>query len=593
MAGTRGAVKHAQAQNYFAAARRAAVRHSAEALCVCLLLLMSANLLTAIRRKGITADEFYHIPAGYYHLTAGDFQINTEHPPLVKMLAAVPLLLVRPEAPRPQYPAAAEPRRRTEETLALFWRANTARFETVSFWARAPMILITLALGGLVFVYARRLFGRRAALFAVALYSFEPTVLAHGRVIQTDVPAALSYLLFFFTLHGYARSPTLRRALGLGAACGLALVTKFSLVVVAPVFAASAIVMISVAPRRGWGRPRIALQAGAAAVVTLLVVNATYYFQGRTLLEGDLSYIASHTPSVSSGLVSGMRALSKVVPGPFLFGLYQVAIHNRNGHLASVLGRYGYQGWWYYFPVAFALKTTVPFLLTSVAAAGWALRRLFRGREWCLLALLAPIAIYSLPAMTGRINIGVRHLLPVFPFLFILSGALLDRLLRAARGRRPAIITVTLLLCWAGFEAARAYPHYIPYMNQLAWRRPHWYYLTDSNVEWGDDVRELALYLRARGETEVRAALLDGITFNDHSVEYVRTLDHYGVKYVNLISAGDAQPETRYVAVGASYLNGALLLAVPPRQRLRVLEYRRRTPEAVFGNSIYLYRVRQ
>ena len=130
-------------------------------------------------------------------------------------------------------------------------------------------------------------------------------------------------------------------------------------------------------------------------------------------------------------------------------------------------------------------------------------------------------------------------------------------------------------------------------MNQLAWRRPHWYYLTDSNVEWGDDARELALYLRARGETRVTAALLDGANFNEHSVPFVQTLDHYGVEYVNLVSADAGAPGTRYVAVGASYLNGALLLAVPVPQRLKVIEYRRRTPEAVFGNSIYLYRVRE
>ncbi len=572
-------------QKFPAAARRA------EALCVCLLLLMAANLFAVVSRKGLTADEFYHIPAGYYHLTAGDFHLNSEHPPLFKMFAALPLLLVRPVAPTPNYAAASEPRKRTEETLALFWRANTARFETVAFWPRVPMVLLTLALGWLVFVYARQLFGARAALFAVALYSFEPTVLAHGRVIQTDVPAAFSYLLFFYALHAYALKPSTRRALGLGAATGLALVTKFSLVVVAPVFAFSVAALVVIAPRRGWRRGRVALQAGTAAFVALLVVNAVYYFQGRTLLEGDLAYVARHTPASADEVVAAMRALSALVPTNYLFGVYQVAIHNRDGHLASVFGRYGQQGWWLYFPVAFALKTTLPFLLTAAAALVWAARRLFKKREWRMLAVLAPFALYALLAMSSRINIGVRHFLPVFPFLFILSGALLDRLLRASRGRRGLLTLVVVLMCWVGFEVARAFPHYVPYMNQLAWRRPHWYYLTDSNVEWGDDARALALYLRERGETRVRAALLDGVNFNDHSVEYARTLDHYGVEYVNLVSAVETQPETRYVAVGASYLNGALLLAVPVPQRLKVLEYRRRTPEAVFGNSVYLYRV--
>jgi hypothetical protein len=565
----------------------------AEAACVCLLVLMGANLLSVVWRKGLTADEFYHVPAGYYHLTQGEFRVNAEHPPLVKMLAALPLLFVGVEAPAPRYEPSAEPNQRTEETLALFWRANTARFERVAFWSRVPAVLITLALGWLVFVYARSLFGGRAALLAVLLYCFEPTVLAHGRVVQTDVPAALSYLLFFYALHSYWRGATTRRALRLGGAAGLALATKFSLVIVAPVLASALVVLFVLAPRRGWRRSRVASQAGAAVLVALLVVNAVYYFQSPPPLAGDLAYVARQTPGAAGGLEACARVLSKVVPSQFLLGLYQVAVHNRNGHLASVLGRYGYEGWVLYFPAAFALKTTLPFLLTSLAALAWAARRLYRGRERRVLLLLGPALLYTLFAMSSRINIGVRHLLPVYPFLFILGGALLERMLGS--GQRRRVLAAVALLCWVVFEAARAYPHYVPYMNQLAWRRPHWYYLTDSNVEWGDDVRELALYLRARGETRVTAALLDGASFNEKSIPYVRTLDHYGVEQVNLVSADEADtapPETRYVAVGASYLNGAFLLAVPVPQRLKVLEYRRRAPEAVFGNSVYLYRMK-
>ncbi|HEX8290433.1 MAG TPA: hypothetical protein VF570_01680, partial [Pyrinomonadaceae bacterium] len=289
-------------------------------------------------------------------------------------------------------------------------------------------------------------------------------------------------------------------------------------------------------------------------------------------------------------LSAGYRALQTVFPADFISGIGWQLAHAHNGHSAGLLGRQSVRGWWYYFPVAFALKTTLPFLLVTLAALAWAARRLYRGRELRMLLLLAPAALYALLAMSSRINIGVRHLLPAFPFLFILGGALLDRLLSSGRGRR--VFVAAALACWVVVEAARAYPHYVPYMNQLAWRRPHWYYLTDSNVEWGDDVRDLALYLRARGETRVTAALLDGVSFNEHGLPYARTLDHYGVEQVNLVSADVRPPETRYVAVGASYLNGAPLLAVPVPQRLKVIEYRGRTPEAVFGNSVYLYRVK-
>ncbi len=152
--------------------------HRAEVVCACLLLLMAINLLAAISRKSITNDEIVHIPAGYYHLVAGDFQLNNEHPPLVKMWAALPLLFIQPEEP----PAVNTPHEsfmeRTWGFHERFWQANRARFSTITFWTRAMMVPMTLALGALIFIYARKLFGETAALFAVALYVLEPTMLA-------------------------------------------------------------------------------------------------------------------------------------------------------------------------------------------------------------------------------------------------------------------------------------------------------------------------------------------------------------------------------------------------------------------------------
>jgi hypothetical protein len=148
------------------------------------------------------------------------------------------------------------------------------------------------------------------------------------------------------------------------------------------------------------------------------------------------------------------------------------------------------------------------------------------------------------------------------------------------------------VLAWVGVEAVRAYPDHTSYMNQLAWRHPKWHYLSDSNVEWGDDVRGLAEYLRARGETRVRAATLGGYA----------TLRLYGVESVDLISPTDAPlAETRYSAIGASFLNGSTVPAREIRGRRLTDEervnffdsYRRREPEAVFGGSIYLFRERE
>lgn len=575
----------------FAAAKRLVVARRAEVVCAALLVVMAVNLIAAISRKSITNDEIVHIPAGYYHLVAGEFQLNNEHPPLVKMWAALPLLFIQPDEPTPPKTVDENFMERTWGFHQRFWQTNRARFEAVTFWPRAMMASLTLLLGALIFACARRLFGDGAALFAVALYTLEPTLLAHGRVVHTDVPAALAYLSTFFALYLYTDAPTTRRAIRLGVVGGLALVTKFSMVVLVPVLGVAFLFLASRARRRGEGWKVTALHAALAALAALVIINAVYYFQRPPLEASDLRWVELKSPALAGTITSGIGAFRAVVPTYYLFGVYNVAVHNHYGHAASLLGMHSDLGWWYYFPVAFALKTTLPFLLLAVASLAWAVWRLAARRDARFVFLVVPFAVYAALSMKGHINIGVRHFLPAYPFLFVAGGALLAQLLRVARLKAAVIALVVVLFGWMGLEAARAYPDYTPYMNQLASSQPHWYYLSDSNVEWGDDVGDLAAYLKARGETRVRAALSSGWS----------TLTQYGVEHVDLISTPpDKMPETGYVAVGASFLNGS---TVPGDENVTgrrssermnfFARYRDRKPEAVFGGSIYLYRERE
>ena len=572
-----------------AGGRRALARHKSETLGACLLVLMAANLLSVISRKTITNDEVVHIPAGYYHLVAGDFHFNNEHPPLIKMWAALPLLFIQPEEPPAPADAPDNNIARTWDFHARFWPANRAHYETITFWTRVMMLALALALGVLIFVFTRKLFDARAALFALALYTLEPTVLAHGRIVHTDAPAALAYLLFFYTLYRYRHEPTWRRALVVGAACGAALITKFSMIVLAPLLLAVALAgVVWLAPRGALSRARVGVHACTALGVVLLIVNAAYYFQSPPLAASEIETVRLKSAPVFEELMTGFGVFSKLVPTYFLYGLYNVVIHNHYGHAASLLGMYRDDGWWYYFPVAFALKTSIPFLLVSLAALGWSVWRLLMKRDGRFLFLVVPLGIYTAISFASHINIGIRHFLPVFPFLFIMSGALLDRLLRRQRMRRAALAIVVVVVGWAGVEAARGYPDYVPYMNQFASARPHWYYLSDSNVEWGDDVPALAAYLHARGETSVRAALAGGWA----------TLRFYDIEYLDLFATAPEQlPAPRYVAIGASFLNGSTVPGEENQPGRTFKErtnffarYRERTPEAIFGKSIYLFR---
>jgi len=566
------------------ALRQTATKYAPHLISATLLLVMGVNFLTVIARKSITIDETLAIPSGYYYLKTGAFNIDSDHPPFPLLLSGLPLLFLSLETPKLDDVRDQPSDRQTLIAGERFWSLNQSHFQSIFFWARVPMILLTLLLGVIIFVFTRRLFNARAAVLAVALFSLEPTVLAHGRVVK-DIHVAFGYALFFLALYVYGSAPTWKRAVSLGVACGVALVVKYSMLILIPVLLLAGVVVL-LRTNRG-RRQQIVLQVAISFVVALVVVNAAYFFRHQPLLTPDLAQLEHSNPAHSNTMLRLLPKLSNVVPPYFLFGAFFTFIHNDLGHPGFLLGEYSDHGWRYYFPVAFALKTTIPFLVLTCLSFGWAVWCAWRGDKRYLVILI-PIVIYGGSAMFADINIGIRHLLPLFPFLFMLAGVLIDHWL-GIRRNRIALMAVVLIFVFCIEESVRAYPNYIPYMNQLASTRPHWMLLSDSNIEWGDDNGPLAEYLKAKGETSVRAACLGGPV----------VLPLYGVKYVDLFSPPEVKLEdTRYVAIGASFLNGSTVPGwgagsgreTPEQRHNYFASYRDRIPEAVFGGTIYLFR---
>lgn len=578
------------ARRVFAATRSWVRAHLAELACAALLAAMSLQMFAVISRKSITVDEIVMIPSAYYHLAAGNFQLVNEHPPLAKIIAGVPTLFVQPNEVKPEQ-IVGEPGSNAEKWsyAERFWENNPDIFESLSYWPRVPAIILTVLLGLLIFKIARELFGPLAAVLAVALFSLEPTVLAHGRVVQTDIPATLGYLLLFFTMYRYAKNQSLKNAAWVGAGAGVALLAKFSMLLAGPVVAVFFGWMFWRA-KKGSSRREIFIHLGLCTIVAILVINAGYLFQHRAVVAPDVQWIRESFPRVSGTVTLLISLVSHILPADFVLGILRQVRHNSEGHPAGFLGMYSRFGWWYYFPVAFALKTTLPFLLLSIASLAWAIYRWVKDREARFLWMLAPFLVYTAYVLGSRIDIGVRYYLPAYPSLFILGGAFLARALRSLKLRRAGLLAAVALLAWIGVEAVRAYPNHISYLNQLASARPHWWYLSDSNVEWGDDARGVGVYLRDRGETRVRSQFLGDFIM----------LHHYGVQPLTLANAEGKEPEhTRYVAIGASFLNGSTVPEALKIQGRWATEtelqnffdaYRRRTPEAIIGGSIYLYR---
>jgi 4-amino-4-deoxy-L-arabinose transferase-like glycosyltransferase len=549
-------------------------------ICVAALVVMTLNNVLAIEKTSITTDEIIHIAAGYYSLTAAEYRMNAEHPPVAKMVAAIPLLFLLPNDRGPE-DGPWNFSVRGAYFYNRFWALNRAAFQSIWFWSRIAMLTFMVALGSLLFWATRRWFGATAAVFAVLIYSVEPTILGHSKVVHTDIPAAFVYLLFFVALYAYAARPGLGKAALLGLATGIALVTKFSMVVLLPLLAVYFLFQLWSEPGRS--RP-LATRIGHPVLITLLIVlciNITYQFRNPPL-GPDEAWI--HTASRQPALVvDTIQTLSHVLPRDFLFGIYVVSMHNSGGDSSSILGKYDYRGWWYYFPVAFALKTPLPFLVLSIAALSWAMWNV-KQKHYPWLCALLPLGIYTAFVMTSSINIGVRHFLPAFPFLIMLAGAFMARVYELAPKTGLAIGIAVIGLM--SLEAAQTFPYYLSYMNQLKGSQPGWRYLSDSNIEWGDAVPELVEFLKKRGVNRVSGALLGGRL----------TLHFYGIEFVDLF-APPPRPETEYIALGGSFLNGSTVAygdstngRGTEQERLNFFEaYRKLKPVAVLGNSIYVY----
>ena len=266
---------------------------------------MAANLISVTLQKSITTDEIVLIPSAYYHWVDPSVNLIGQHPPLIKLLAGLPLLFLQPNEWKPE---TIDPARTSDQHewgyVMHFWQDNRPNFELISFWSRLPMIALTLALGVLVFVFARDLFGPRAAVLAVSVFALEPTILAHGRIVQTDIPAAFGLLLTVYALWRYIRAPGWKNACFLGIAGATALLAKYSMLVVIPaIFVTLSVLFFLWAPRRKGVIRDVAL----TALLLVVTINAAYFFHNRTLTPGDLKWIVDVFPESASWFVTLVR----------------------------------------------------------------------------------------------------------------------------------------------------------------------------------------------------------------------------------------------------------------------------------------------
>jgi 4-amino-4-deoxy-L-arabinose transferase-like glycosyltransferase len=436
-------------------ARQEATRASASSLAAAALVaLFLALALRGVWRQDATTDERHYFGVGYEILRTREWAgFGRLHPPLSHYVNSLPLLWLGQSSP--------------EDPVALFLcRATSLLVFGV------PLLIV-------VFRWARDLYGPAAGLLALALAAFSPTLLAHAPLLTPDVPLTATGVLAVYLFHRSGHGA--RRAWPWGLALGLCLLTKVS----AWLFVAAVVVDgLLMAWRR---RDRaIALRLAAGLLVAYATLVLGYGFKGLMDTAGKAALV-DRVPDLPLARLAA-HAASPFFPLPYLQSVGTQMNVAWQGWPAYLMGELGTKGWWYYFLAALLVKETIPFLLVLIAgviAFPW--KR--AGRDQLLL-LLAPI-LFFVAFSLGRVQIGIRYVLPAFPFLAIFAS-------RLTRGRaRRTLPILAVLLAWHALAAVRAAPDFIAYFNELAGGPQNGYrWLADSNLDWGQNRTRMEAYAR-------------------------------------------------------------------------------------------------
>jgi hypothetical protein len=542
-----------------------------------LLAFMAALQVSSSILENQTYDEGVHLSAGLTYLRTGDYRLNREHPPLGKMLSALPLLLTKARLPL-EHPTWGK--RDGYEFSRQFLYYNNLGADQLLLLGRLSTVLLTVLLGVALAWWTRREFGAKPALLAIFLYATDPNIIAHGRYVTTDLIAALVYFLAIVTWTRYLYLRSAGALLISGLALGLALVSKFSTFTLPGILLM--LYIIRWIQKRELSFLRLVGSFAVLLAIASAVILVVYWPETRHM--GDLPRLAESVDKTRTvGYVFRRFGQAFRLPAhPYLMGLYDVLNHNADGHASYLLGMQSKDGWWYYFPVAFAVKSPTAVLLLTAAAVVAVVLLVFRrfrahGDWFRWIALGLPAALYFGLSMTAGINIGIRHLLPVYPFLYALIGAAFFRLPLVPTARKLMLAGLVLVQV---LEVGSVHPHYLAFFNRPAGgplAGPQ--YLVDSNIDWGQDLKKLKRYMDAHNLDHVCLGY-----FGSGDVRY------YGIDEWHLPWSTESEELRKLDCVGVISVTILQDVYLPPGSFAWL---RRRKPIDNVGYSLWVYDLRK
>ena len=555
----------------------------------------------SIKNMSLTMDEKAHIPSGYSYLAFQDYRLNPEHPPLAKDLSAIPLLFLDLKFPTEHSSWTNDLNGQWESgDEFIFKSGNNA--DQIIFWSRIPMILLLLLTGWFIFFWVRKLGGNKPALLALTLFSFSPSFLAHGRLVTTDIAAVFGFLIATYFWLKFLKNPSGKNVFIAGIMFGIAMCLKFSLVLLVPSLGLVTIVYAWLQTKKVKAVLKyIGLCAVAGLVGLFLVIWPLYQLhiinypaeQQVSDMETILEDTAINNFFIQGANNSIMRPISQ-----YAFGLLMATSRVARGNTVYFLGKVTISSWKTYFPVMYVLKVPLSFHILTLLVLGFWLAAIKKAnffkkfgkrfKTWISdhlteFALLIFFIVYWATSILGNLNLGVRHILPIFPIMYILVSLRFFGSMDKIKKQRKLILGCLLgiLMTWYIIASILAFPHYISYYNELVGGSENGYkYAVDSNYDWGQDLKRLAQFVEENNIEKINVSYFGG----DNT--FYRLGDKLNQAWVD----EDEEKNQGWIAISTTLLQEKRAIAVPGYDKNATsLSWLNNYEPIRIGNSIFVY----
>ena len=571
-------------------------------LCAALCAIFAVVAWRAVSGKSATADEPNHVVTGYFMLWQHDFRLSPDVPPLWEDFIALGIgrNALKFDPASPQYRNILVHRQMADWcNHVLYFTPGNDGIAAVN-RARAMCLILGVLLAVLIATWAWQLRGPAAAVVATFLYCLDPNFLGHAPLAKNDVASAMLFFAAAYSIWRAGRRLTWYSGAAVVLLTAIAVAVKFSGLLLGPVLILTlGCRVFSPTPWIILGKPR---SKPAAALLLCLAVALTTYFglwalygfrfnSGPDGLRLDTAVIVNrlrelqlrrHPEDAGTWQPPLLTRLDlfieqhRLMPEAWTTGFINTENEDQGQRSSFLMGQTYPGGKWYYFPMAALFKEPLATLAAAIAALFAIRRALFQSPEnrWSTMCLIVPAAVYGVACLTAQVNIGLRHAFPIFPFAFVAVGLAWARYLKTRFGQLAALALGLLLIV----ETAAAYPNYIAFFN-AAFADRRMSLLTDSNLDWGQDLPALAAWQKKHPGATLYLDYFGRCDPSAYGIQYVKLPD--GLARLRTRSSGPS-----VVALSATMLQqftsnpaGLAEFGIQLGQR----------PEKILNKTIYLF----